>query len=650
MAATILKLGRLKSLGMSKIEDICLYPPISIKDNRTVLDNLDSRNVIPNREVVVSAKIQKPCETQWSNKSPRTKFTLTDGSFSCIFTLFGDKRELVKQYPVNKPIVVRGLATFIGNAFYLNEAEVISNDELGKLVTVYKGKVGKCSPQTARKEIQKRLAESIPAACELLISKLKDKLSTDDAIENIIGVSPSKLALVLAQAHSPDSPKHWERAIEILERMAIFTAAEALLTYKEPQRAVPFFSANYKTLTKDVPFQLTSEQKSVIGKIVKSIQNGNLLEAVLIGDVGTGKTIVFGVLAAYFAFANKRVAILLPNEALARQIHSELANSFKFMQPELVLGSCKETETHIGNVVIGTTAILFREVGKFDLLICDEQQKLSTSQRAQLKGQGCHYLDVSATPIPRTMAIASFGATECFTLTKCHVEKNIITKIVDVAHKRAMFHHVMQSVENGKKVLVVCPRRMSDETDKNGLPSVMEVAHKFESYCPGRVSLAHAGMSAAENKAAIADIKSGKSSILISTTYIEVGITIPSLEIMVILGPDKLGIQQLHQLRGRVAREGGDGFCYLLMDKHIKSEKTRERLSIMEQTCDGFEIARLDMQLRGIGDVSKVGSNQHGTSDILIKNIKVSLEQVEWLIDSVKQYQDNPNTHQKLIA
>jgi ATP-dependent DNA helicase RecG len=332
---------------------------------------------------------------------------------------------------------------------HLNDAEIILPSEIG-MQPVYKGKGGKVSQAQVAKEIASRLDASIPLATTLLINKLSDKLATEASIETIIGIHPSKLSTVLRQAHFPDTPKHWTAAMNILQRIAIFTASEALLTFRQPQQATPFSSVGYTQLTQNVPFELTAEQKSVVGEMVKHIQQGKKLEGVLIGDVGTGKTITYGVLAAYFAWAKKRVAILLPNESLARQIQSELSDFFPFMQPQLVLGS--ESNTPLDHTVyIGTTALLFREVGDFDLIICDEQQKLSTQQREKLKGSETHCLDVTATPIPRTMALASYGVTDSYVLTQCHVKKNIKTQIVEAEGRRQMFLDVMATVERAKR-------------------------------------------------------------------------------------------------------------------------------------------------------------------------------------------------------
>jgi ATP-dependent DNA helicase RecG len=290
--------------------------------------------------------------------------------------------------------------------------------------------------------------------------------------------------------------------------------------------------------------------------------------------------------------------------------------------------------------LIGTSALLHRELGDkgFDYVVVDEEQKLSVDFKFKLMKPTSHQLIASATPIPRTTALAEHGGVEILRLKQCHVKKNIITKIIEKKENKALMNDVMGIVKRGGKVLVVCPKREDDEQSSSELISADDVAKKFENFAPGLVRLSHGGMSSEDNQQALEDVKNGVARILISTTVVEVGINIPDLWCVVVVHPERMGLSTLHQIRGRVIRKGENnhvGYCYLYCPTDI-SEKSRERLIIMENERDGFEIAKQDMLMRGIGDVSTKGKSQHGASDALCIGKKVDVAIIEEVLQKLE--------------
>ena len=635
-AKSAVKLGRLSHLGINSLLEVALYMPSDLDDFTCSLTSFDPSFITPDQDIVILGALAYDPQTQWKNKRPMTKFVVTDGSFHCHFALFGDTRKLLETYVQGTPTCVAGVSQFYGGKLHLNHARIVKNELAGKLVPVYKGKSGKITSTSTYTLLQQHITQSIPEASTYIKSSLLSIIPDENHLGKLLQYSTLEFEGLLFDLHFPHSHASFNHALKVMKKVSAFLAAQSLFTYRETVKTEHFTSADYNTLVKGIPFSLTDEQKSVVGAMVKHVKSGKRLEALLIGDVGSGKTVVFGLLAAYFAFAQRRVAILLPNENLVRQIASELAQYFPWMDISIVLGSSDDA-TFSNNVLIGTTALLFRSVGEFDLIICDEQQKLSRGQREQLRGSRTHMIDVSATPLPRTLALSLYGAVEIYKLRHCHVNKTIYTKIWEADERKIMFGEIMKTVQNNKRVLVVCPKREETENDITGLRSAEDVARKFEAYCPNKVGLAHSGLTSEENNRAIDDIKSGKTQILVSTSIVETGLTIPDLMRVVILSPDRFGVQQLHQIRGRVARQGGVGFCDMYLPKPLSNPDTYKRLQVLVDSTDGFEIAERDLEIRGTGDLSRGGNKQHGTPDQLIKNITVSLKHIEWAVESFER-------------
>ncbi|MCA1787994.1 MAG: hypothetical protein LC657_18630, partial [Desulfobacteraceae bacterium] len=281
------------------------------------------------------------------------------------------------------------------------------------------------------------------------------------------------------------------------------------------------------------------------------------------------------------------------------------------------------------------TALLFRaKENNFDFVIVDEQHKFSRDQREKLVQQGTHLLEVSATCIPRSLALMKFGFQKTSKLTHCHVDKHIDTKIRTIEDKLSLFQDIKKTLEDKGQVLVVYPKKFDDPESSSTLPAVEEALPAWEKAFPGQVGMIHSGTPADQKEEIIKNITEGQINVLISTTVVEVGLNIPNLKRVTIMHAERHGLAGLHQLRGRAARQGGLGHCdlYLPVPAHIVKEKVMERLGILTETNDGFKIAAHDLKLRGAGNLSKESDKQSGADETFLFGRGVRMDILEDLV------------------
>lgn len=649
----MVKIGRLKSLGITQLWEVPLCCPISYKDYTICFENFDPNYLYDGVAGVFKGYLTGQPETQWKNKKPRTQFTICDNNLNIImFSMFGDTRELLKALKEGDEIAVEGIVMNNGGSkIYLNKADIIPMDALNTIMPVYKGVAGKVRPENVRKLILGALDAGIQEAGDKLREILHLHLPANK-IRKFVNCSSMTLEQVLVALHKPRSLEQAREALSVMGRISHLVAASELINRSRQDKVInvnPIIGVDPKQLTARIPFKLTDEQMVQVLLAVDDIAKGNLLNALLVGDVGTGKTVVYGLIAAYVASAGGRTAIMLPNTNLARQIHEELAEYFPEYGVGLVTGTVKE-DVSDKKIIVGTTALLFRDVGELDLVVCDEQQKMAISQREQLRSSKTHLLEVSATPIPRTMAFALYGAVKLLQLKHCHAKKTIHTKVVHQEEKQQLMVGIREAMSRGEKTLIVCARCEADEDiEDDPLLSAEKMFKGMDRIFPNQVVISHSKLSEEHNKDAIAKIKSGIASILVSTTVMEIGISIPHLSFLVISNAERFGLQQLHQMRGRLVRAGGVGWCSLYLPNPVKNPDTLDRMSVMENCSDGFEIARHDMMIRGTGDVGLIGDAQHGAYSTIIKNIKGSLQDIEETIEFIELL-NSENENVKKVA
>jgi len=423
------------------------------------------------------------------------------------------------------------------------------------------------------------------------------------------------------------------------------------------------------------PFEMTSAQKKSIGHIMDdfSKKGGSAMSRLLEGDVGSGKTAV-AVSATYAAIKNNyQVAYMAPTEILARQhfesfieyfsqfrMTASKSSSFGQLAWQAKIGLITSSEcrkfpsktnpnesTHISKsqllkwvangeipILIGTHSLIQKSVEFEDLalVIIDEQHRFGTKQRAALVKEKSeripHLLSMTATPIPRTLALTIYGDLDLSLLDEMPVgRQKIITAVVPQEQRDRAYEQIRQEVKNGRQAFVICPRIDEPDPDKElalNVKSVIKEAERLEKeiFPEFEIGILHGKLKPAEKNEVMADFSKNEVQILVATSVVEVGVNVPNATMIIIEGAERFGLAQLHQLRGRVMRSSYQPYCFIFTDS--KSQKTNERLGALVKAKNGFELAEYDLEFRGAGELS--GAKQWGISDIgmeALKNIKM---------------------------
>ena len=464
-----------------------------------------------------------------------------------------------------------------------------------------------------------RLVQQALAVCglpeEILPAEVREKY----------GILPAERAYFAI--HEPNSMAEAELAKKrmIFEEFFVFSAGLALMrAARKEKKTEPYTDFDMAPFYDSLPFTLTGAQSRAVGEILEDFRRGIPMNRLVQGDVGSGKTMVAAA-AAYCAARNgAQTALMAPTEILAEQHFASLSALFVPLGVSVALltGSMtgkqkKDVRERIAagevQVVIGTHALL-SESTRFDnlgLVITDEQHRFGVGQRSRLsaKGEDPHLLVMSATPIPRTLALILYGDLDVSILDELPPGREPVdTFLVGESYRPRINAFIRKQVAEGHQCFVVCPA--VEENEELGIKAASVWAETLQQtvFPDLRIALLHGQMKGAEKEAAMASFARGEADVMVATTVIEVGVDVPNATLMVIEDADRFGLSQLHQLRGRVGRGKAKSYC--ILTTHNRNPETLQRLKALCKTADGFKIAEEDLRLRGPGDF--FGSRQSG--------------------------------------
>ena len=500
-------------------------------------------------------------------------------------------------------------------------------------------------------------------ACRLSVDIEKPKSIIPFELQQKYGLM--NLYSAYKEVHNPTSfelLKSCSERIAIEEYFALISAFKFIKGGREQVRI-----NKYNTSAKDLlafiktrfPFEFTNGQKGAVNEIFADMTGAKVMNRLMQGDVGSGKTAVS--MCALFIAVNSgyQAVMLAPTEVLARQNYNAVKKAFPDYNVGLITGSMtakekREMKLAIQqgwlNIVVGTHALLQDDVEfkKLALCVCDEQQRFGVAQRSSLlsKGIATDVLVMSATPIPRTLSLIFYGDLDITTISDKPKERvQIQTNIVPTSKYNDMLNFILKEIKSGKQAYFVAPKIDGDEEGE--VISVTELFEELTEKMKGaRVGLLHGKMKDKDKNAVMQDFKDKKIDLLVSTTVIEVGVDVPNASVMVIYNAERFGLSQLHQLRGRVGRSDIKSYCFL-MTKATQGVAI-ERLNVIKNNSDGFKISEYDYKLRGSGDfmgdrqsgkfMSDLGALNYSTESIFLAK-KISDEVFESYnnLDDIKQ-------------
>ena len=450
--------------------------------------------------------------------------------------------------------------------------------------------------------------------------------------------------------HNPKDENSLKTALKTLKYEEIFTYMKNIKLLKKKNEIHKDVYKKEVSLNmvhnfiNSLPFKLTSDQEKIVFKMLDEICSDTLMNRLLQGDVGSGKTIVAFIISYALYTGGYQTSFMAPTEVLARQHYKNACDIFKdtnfkigLLTGKMTLKEKRKVYEDIQNkkidMLIGTHALISDKVvwNNLGLVITDEQHRFGVNQRQTLKNKGLNVevLMMSATPIPRTYALTIYGDTDTSSIkTKPNGRIPVITKVKKEDEIKDVLERIYKALKNQNQVYVIAP--MIEENEDTDYTNVYDLKHKFSlAFKNYNIEILHGKMDNLEKEKVMDEYAKGNIDILISTTVIEVGVDVKNATVMVIFDADRFGLSTLHQLRGRVGRNSLQSYCYLISDKDTK------RLKIMEEENDGYKISEADFKLRGQGDL--FGSRQSGALSFKLSDVRKDYDLLVKVRDDVNK-------------
>ena len=623
---------RLARLDLKTVGDLVYHLPRRYEDRRA-LPSFD--RVGENEKVTVSGLIAGRQAIKSRRGMSVLRARLEDERGNALVAVWFNQPWLEKQLFPGRRVIATGKARRRGRQLELAVAyhELLQKDEeplaAGRIVAIYPATEG-VAQTTIRRAVQRTLAELDPLADPLPAAVKRSRRLAD-------------LDRALRTAHEPGDEATLARAALRLKFDEFFWLELRLLTRaaerRRSGRPTPIPPLALGEFAASLPFDFTAAQRRAADEILADIASPSQMARLLQGDVGSGKTAVAALALHVVARAGGQGAIMAPTEVLARQHYSNLG---RYLFPlgitvDLLSGSLpgRARETARGRirsgetqVVVGTHALIQSGVDFRDLrlAIIDEEHRFGVVQRRKLAGSGVDVLVMSATPIPRSLALTQYGDLDLSVIDELPPGRTPIrTRLVTQRGRRGAYRFVRDQVEQGGQAFVVTP--LIDESEAlASVQAVNRLAGELADLLPGiRLAAMHGRMAMEESEGLMERFRAGRLDVLVATTVVEVGVDVPGATVMVIENAERFGLAQLHQLRGRVGRGDRPGWCVLIAGE--ASGQTMARLRVIEGSTDGFAIAQKDLELRGPGDLS--GTQQAGFPGLVIGDLALDLEVIE---------------------
>ncbi len=612
MGAALLK------LGIKSIEDLLFHFPVDYQD-RTKLSKI--ADLQPEQEFVIRGTVEKVSQTFVPRKMLIVKVADSTGHiYLRFFYYFPGLRNFFQEGAVMEIAGTSRLGRY-GLETIHPDYEVCANTEFSpKILPKYR---------LTRGVTHQKLRNAIAQAIQMIN---KEEIEVVDYFprHNLADLSNS-----IQRIHAPmpdddindylvgGTSPHRKRIG--LEEVVANKISYLSIKHQNKNKPADIFPDELQAnkIIESLPFNLTKDQKLTYKEIKNDISSGSPMLRLLQGDVGSGKTIVAALIAASVVAEGKQVAILAPTTILAKQHYKNFLNWFgSKIQIELLTSKIPAKERReklngIANgavkIVIGTHAVFQKDVvyESLSLVVYDEQHRFGVTQRLKLKekaGDYPHQLLLSATPIPRTMAMSVLSGLDVSTIKSLPPNrKPIVTTLLSNKRREALINRIKKAIDSGSQVYWVCPLIEESDSSLIGIEDLEKVLkNEFEN---NQYDILHGKMPDKEKNQILENFKNKSTKILLATTVIEVGIDVPDANIMVIENSERFGLAQLHQLRGRVGRGDKESYCILMHEDNL-SELSEKRLSVISETNDGFLIAEEDLKLRGPGDI--LGLSQTG--------------------------------------
>ena len=661
---------QLEKLGIHTLRDLIYFFPRAYERRGDV--KLLSETVLDAPQSYILTVATEPRGANIRRGLTLTKLRAFDDSGACEVVFFNSP--FVKSvFHVGASFRFYGKAVYSKGRIQLVNPKyepIIPGKPLRTLVPVYPLTEGLSS-----KLIDKLIKSALNEALSCIVDPLPDELRIKNSLPT--------LSYALKNIHFPETDEALRRAITRLafDEMLLFGIGISVSSqYKKLTNGISFNPCDLAPLTSLLPYELTNSQKNAVNDVYKDTVFKNKdgktspMARIIVGDVGSGKT-VCAVMAIYIAVkSGYQAALMAPTEILARQHYDEAEKLLGALgiKTALLLGATTQKEKkkiYEGlksgeiDVAVGTHALISERVdfANLGLIVTDEQHRFGVAQRAVLKdkAKSAHMLVMSATPIPRTLALTMYGDLDVSRITEMPKGRmRVDTFVVDESFRERLNSFIEKQVAAGGQCYIVCPSIEKSEDEENefmpeslsddgwnvtnfkNVKNIIEYTENLRQSLPNlSIQTLHGKMKSQEKDSIMRSFIDGETDVLVSTTVIEVGINVPNASLMIIENADRFGLSQLHQLRGRVGRGTRKSYCVLVSD--LDTEKSRARLDIMRTTYDGYEIAEKDLILRGPGDFflssSKDSLRQSGGFEFKLAKLCDSTELFELAFKTAKE-------------